>query len=63
MLNTEEIGLVRKALKILKVDRCKAIDSVKQTVGKEDPAYLRFAGEYYEDIRQADVLLERLKEN
>lgn len=63
MLTTQEVELVRKALKTLKVDRCKAIDSVKQTVGKEDPAYLRFAGEYYEEIRQADELLDRLRAN
>lgn len=63
MLTTQELELVRKALKALKVDRCKAIDSVKQTVGKEDPAYQRFAGEYYEEIRQADDLLDRLRNN
>lgn len=61
MLTAQELELVRKALKALKVDRCKAIDSVKKTVGKDDPAYQRFAGEYYEEIRQADDLLDRLK--
>jgi len=61
MLNPRELQLVKKALKILKIDSCKAIDSVKKTIGKEDPAYQRFAGEYYEDIRLADILLDRLK--
>lgn len=61
MLNAEELELVRKALKLLKIDHCKAIDSVKQIVRKDDPAYQRFAGEYYEEIRRADLLLDRLR--
>lgn len=61
MLTTRELELVYKALKILKVDNCKAIDSVKKTLGKDDPAYQRFAGEYYEEIQRADELLDRLR--
>lgn len=61
MLSPKELELVRKALKILKIDHCKAIDSVKLTVGKDDPAYQRFAGEYYEEINLADQLLDKLR--
>lgn len=61
MLSQEELELVRQALKTLRVDRCKAIDSMKALVGKGDPAYKSLTDEYYQEIRRAEDLLDKLR--
>lgn len=61
MFSTKELELIRKALKSHKIDCCKAIDSVKKTVGKDDPVYESFAGEYYREINLADEILEKMR--
>lgn len=63
MFSEAELKLIIKALKSHKIDCCKAIDSVKKTVGKEDPVYKTFAGEYYEEINMADDMLDKLREH
>jgi len=61
MFSIHELELIRKALNSHKIDCCKAIDSVKKTVGKNDPVYESFAGQYYQEINLADVLIDRIK--
>lgn len=56
----EELELVRKGLRALRVDRCKAIDAMKAMVGKGDPAYKALTEEYYQEIRRAEELLDKL---
>lgn len=62
MFSAEELKIITKALKSHKIECCNAIDSVKKTVGKDDPVYKNFAAEYYEDIKSSDNILDKIRE-
>jgi len=60
-MSGQELELVREGPKALRVDRCKAIDAMKAMVGKGDPAYKALTDEYYQEIRRAEELLDKLR--
>lgn len=61
MLTTEELDLVFRALNSHRLECCKAIDSIKNTIGKEDPNYGNYTREYYQDINLAADLIDKIK--
>lgn len=63
MLTKYEIELVIRALRSHRRECCVAIDGIKKTIGKDDPAYPSMTGEYYTDIESAAELIDKLKEN
>ena len=60
-LTTEELALIIRALKSHRRECCVAIDSLKKTLGRDDPAYPRLSAEYYSDIESASELIDRIR--
>ena len=57
----EELSLIIRALKSHRKECCVSIDSLKNLLGKDDPAYPQMSGEYYSDINEASDLIDKIR--